>query len=166
MAPTWASCLFLVSSFFFFFDLQLVFSDCNVGIKLFNNFYDDLFPKSIESLKVWRNNYILQRVQARKLECDFSYPGHSYVRYSNYSESFFNAITHGDGNGSNATFNLVQSEIGSYSHLEAESDDRCNAALQGINALLNHQSIAFTDGRVATPVMSCANRRVSSPLLQ
>lgn len=124
--------------------LQLGFTSiagCTAGVTLFNDFYNnDLAPKSMEGLKQWRTDFFLQPQQATELECDLAFP--SYVQYSNYSEPFFNAIV----DGGSATFSRVQSEIGGYSYLEADSADRCNAALPGINVLLAHLSNVFSTG--------------------
>lgn len=161
-----------VSFFSFFFFLQLEFNGgnaaCTAGVALFNNLYDNLPTKSTEGLKEWRTAFFLQRTQqATELECDLAFP--SYVQYSNYSEPFFNAIV----DGGSATFSRVQNEIGGYSYLEADSADRCNAALPAINVLLAHLSNVFSTGGgggdddgggkpVATPVMKCSSSRVST----
>lgn len=160
----------MVCSFLLFF-LQLVFPTgvaCTAGVKLFNDFYNnDLPTKSTQGLKEWRTDFFLQPQQATELECDLAFP--SYVQYSNYSEPFFNAIV----DGGSATFGRVQSERGGYSYLEADSADRCNAALPVINTLLANLSNVFSTGggdgdddggrgAVATPVMRCSSSRVST----
>lgn len=162
-------CLFPFSPFLSF--LQLYFSGgnagCTAGVKLFNDFYNNNLPtKSSEGLKEWRTDFLSQTFQATELECDIA-PYRSYVQYSNYSEPFFNAIV----GGGSAIFSRVQSETGGYSYLEADSADRCNAALPAINALLAHLSNVFSTGGgdddgggepVATPVMKCSSSRVST----
>lgn len=138
---------------------------CTAGVKAFNNLYNNLPTKSMEGLKEWRTDFLSQTFQANELECDLAFP--SYVQYSNYSEPFFNAIV----GGGSATFSRVQSETGGYSYLEADSADRCNAALPKINVLLAHLSNVFSTGGgdddgggglVATPVMRCSSSRVST----
>eukprot|EP00729_Bicosta_minor_P019348 gene19348-3738_t len=123
---------------------------------------DDGSNYSTEGLKEWRTDFLSQTFQATELECDIA-PYRSYVQYSNYSESFFNAIT---DEGGSATFRHVQSETGGYSYLEADSADRCNAALHGINVLLAHLSNSTGGGDddggggpVATPMMNCSSSR-------
>lgn len=169
--PFFSQNIFLLFPFspFFFFQLRFP-TGCTAGVALFNDFYNnDLAPKSMKGLKEWRTDFFLQRTQqATELECDLAFP--SNVQYSNYSEFFFNAIA---ADGGSATFSRVQSETGGYSYLEADSADRCNAALPRINTLLAHLSNVFSTGGgdgdndggggpVATPVMKCSSSRVST----
>lgn len=162
-----------VSFFSLFFFLQLEFNGgsagCTAGVALFNDFYNtDLPTKSTQGLKEWRTDFFSQTFQATELECDIA-PYRSYVQYSNYSEPFFNAIA---GDGGSATFSRVQSETGGYSYLEADSADRCSAALPVINTLLAHLSNVLSTGGgdddggeepVAAPVMQCSSSgRVST----